>query len=204
MLEMLATVLLFNQEPWWPGTGSNRRHADFQSSAISYITVAYNEKLCQTCTDASIGYEAIVKPIHTLPNPMRSKWLAVYKDIYRGGDDTPSEAMDRYKNYKYVSDKKDAWLTPAQFEKRGYGDCEDFAIASLSRVKGEKWLVVGNRHGEIHAVAYVRSEGKIYALDIFLSEPVEISEHDFQPLIILGKDGWSLFNGTTPPQLQLP
>jgi len=30
------------QGEWWPGTGSNRRHADFQSAPINALTCLFN------------------------------------------------------------------------------------------------------------------------------------------------------------------
>lgn len=94
-------------------------------------------------------------------------------------------------------DTADNWATAAKTLARGYGDCEDFAIAkgqellSLGFRPKDLYLVIGKarRLNSYHAILVVRSGGKFWVLDNLSSEVVDAAQvRNFDPIITLSAD----------------
>ena len=79
-------------------------------------------------------------------------------------------------SYAYLSDGSiDHWQTPKEFDDRGAGDCEDFAIFKFFRLPYPRFLTVGIlTTGEVHAVLQLYSNEfrEWVALDNRTNNPV--------------------------------
>ena len=93
----------------------------------------------------------------------------------RIGADNPLGAVNRWVNWRvrYVDDKRgDEWSAASTTLSRGYGDCEDFALAKMALLQelgipaDDMFLVLlrDRAQGE-HAVLAVRQDGRFHVLD---------------------------------------
>ncbi|MXO52361.1 hypothetical protein GRI42_13695 [Erythrobacter gaetbuli] len=93
----------------------------------------------------------------------------------RFGADNPLGAVNRWVNWRvrYVDDKRgDEWSAAPTTLARGYGDCEDFALAKMALLQelgipaDDMFLVLlrDRAQGE-HAVLAVRLDGRFHVLD---------------------------------------
>lgn len=122
------------------------------------------------------------QPIADLPTPAAQNNEATLLTINR-----VHSTIKR--DFKYIPDGVDHWDTPAEFVKRGGGDCEDFAIYMAFELmkhgfrREDMQLLVGQQFtGEIHATLQVRDENDNKIIDdarFFLPVPKSDYVKDF-------------------------
>lgn len=115
------------------------------------------------------------------------------------------DAVNRYVNsrIRFVDDSRqyrraDVWATANETFRRGRGDCEDYAIAKIQMLRAagvadrDLYLVVLKdlvRRSD-HAVAVVRSGGRMYVLDNGTDRLLESSEvSDYRPILTFASSG---------------
>lgn len=140
---------------------------------------------------------------------LQTKWVEV-------SDETPPQSMvrifddvadnrlvyevNRYinKHVAYRSERIDEWAGINTTLSRGYGDCEDYAIAKyqLFRALGFDprlmWIVVGRQliARQDHALLVMFRDGKTVALDNSTTKIIETSQDpDFVPTLSINQYG---------------
>lgn len=62
-------------------------------------------------------------------------------------------AWKKVSSYKYIYDVAEYWSSPAEFDARGGGDCEDFAFALVYRLgKDARAVCIRNQQGALHEI----------------------------------------------------
>ncbi|WP_226700140.1 transglutaminase-like cysteine peptidase [Qipengyuania gaetbuli] len=102
-------------------------------------------------------------------------WNELLAQGDRIGADNPLGTVNRWVNWRvrYVDDKRgDEWSAAAATLARGYGDCEDFALAKMALLQelgipsDDMFLVLlRDRAQDEHAVLAVRLHGRFHVLD---------------------------------------
>ncbi len=116
-----------------------------------------------------------------------------------------NEIHSYYKErYTYRKEDKDFWDTPEEFEDKGYGDCEDFAIAMWNEARmcgfddDDLRLVAvkDKRNKEGHMVLAIRiSNKKTVILDQRLNKVADIKMlSHYRTLYWLRQTGWGRNN----------
>jgi hypothetical protein len=68
-------------------------------------------------------------------------------------EETLSRAWREVSSHKYIYDLGEYWASPREFEARGGGDCEDFAIALVYRLgKTASSVCIKNARGGFHEI----------------------------------------------------
>lgn len=103
---------------------------------------------------------------------------------------TPEEAFQHVNSthrYQKEPPGRDHWLTPAEFDAAGQGDCEDFAIAYYFAVGGEAaratlaWCLIP----ESHMVCFVYdSEEAPLVLDVMADVPYRLGENRGMTVVV--------------------
>ena len=128
------------------------------------------------------------------------------------------DSINRYVNrrVRFVDDQRqyrraDVWASANETLKRGRGDCEDYAIAKLQMLRAagfsdeDLYLVILKdlvRRSD-HAVAVVRSSGRLFVLDNGTDELLDSTQvSDYRPILTFNATGaWT--HGYRRPQATL-
>ena len=102
----------------------------------------------------------------------------------------------------------DVWSSPLATLARGGGDCEDYAIAKFTALRRAGLSIDDLRivvlhdtiHGEDHAVAAARLDGRWLMLDNRRMAMVEDANvRNFQPTFVIGEHGVMRYADSSPP-----
>lgn len=105
----------------------------------------------------------------------------------------------KYRIDQKVWGKSDYWATPIETAAKGYGDCDDYAIAKYFALKELGFdernmrLVVlkDKKKNEIHAVLAVKESGKYYILDNQLSNATpDYQISYYEPIYSINTASW--------------
>lgn len=148
--------------------------------------------------------------LHVTQTPYDSKWR--YAGISSSGPisraarpalrDLATVQQDINHRVSYRADSPllgagDAWSTAAETLARGFGDCEDYAIAkgqallALGFLPQDLYLVIGNDLAlrSAHAILVVHASAKFWVLDNLSNHVVNADQFDnFSPVITLSVD----------------
>jgi predicted transglutaminase-like cysteine proteinase len=103
-----------------------------------------------------------------------------------------------YREDRHHGRTGDDWASAAQSFGRGWGDCEDYAIAKMQVLRAagvpaaDLFLVIGNDLAarSAHALLIVRAGGKFWVLDNLSDQVRADSQYrDFRPVITLSNSG---------------
>lgn len=102
------------------------------------------------------------------------------------------------KNVEYRSERTDEWSGVRSVLARGYGDCEDYAIAKYQLLRAcgfdthSMWIVVGRQliARQDHALLVIVRDGETVALDNSTSYIIKTADDpDFVPVCSLNEHG---------------
>ncbi|MFC4295130.1 transglutaminase-like cysteine peptidase [Novosphingobium tardum] len=129
-------------------------------------------------------------------------WEELVAQANRVTGGNPIGMVNQWVNWhvRYRNDPSDEWASAATTLARGYGDCEDFALAKMALLGAlgipadSMYLVLlHDRQGDQHAVLVVSREGRRYVLDnrtdrLLTAEQVD----DYTPILSFsGSFAWT-------------
>lgn len=135
--------------------------------------------------------QRLVKPAQALPSPAQAQFV--------------NAALNRRISYRFDAHPSgDHWATARETLSRGYGDCEDFAIAKMHALRrlgvpaGDLFMTIGNdtAAGAVHAVLLVRAGERYWVLDNRADRPIPQEQFGrFYPIISFSAGGRSWLHG---------
>ena len=144
-----------------------------------------------TAPGASAGLGQLVEAARTLQRPAQAQFV--------------NAALNRSIRYRFDTDPSgERWATPRETLSRGFGDCEDYAIAKMHALRrlgvapGDLFMTIGHdaAAGAAHAVLVVRANGRFFVLDNRTDRLIpEQGYGDFYPILSFSAAGGSWLHG---------
>ena len=152
------------------------------------------------------GYVEIEAPVD---DTERAKWQGIdwsMPSAVPGGrvftiDEIRVNNQEINRQIAYRSDPSDSWQSPLTTMRTGQGDCEDYAILKMARLRiigVPRWdmaLVLGTLPEGPHAFLVVEIDGRRWVLDNKFDQLIEPQDYiNFQPKKMLCDEGAFLYS----------